>query len=138
MIKELHLVARVGYSVLLSLIFSQISEFSISSTLLGCGLVMFITSFIFQYYVLYFALKKIVDTPRGRTIFLIIWGVVSIAGMIVATFMLPTLSELSRYESASAFMHELAKWGAVFDSFGGAFIASACTRRAFTEHESLG
>ncbi|MFZ2187101.1 MAG: hypothetical protein WAV46_00535 [Candidatus Moraniibacteriota bacterium] len=138
MIKELHLVARVIYTVLVTLFFSSISGFSFSASFMGIGWVIFLMSFMFQYYVLHFVLKRSAKTPRDRLYILIGWFIVSVAGMLITAYMIPSLTELSQYESDNAFLHKVALWGSIFAAFGSAFVAMTCARRAFTRHGGLG
>jgi hypothetical protein len=138
MIKELHLVARVIYTVLITLFFSGISGFGFATSFMGIGWVVFGMSFVFQYYVLHFMLKQSAATTRGRLYILIGWFVVSVVGMLTAAYMTPSLTELGQYESDSVFLHKVALWGSIFAAFGSAFVAMTCARRAFTRHGGLG
>lgn len=138
MFKELNLVARVIYTVILALFFSGISGFSFYSCLVAVGPVIFLMSFAFQYAALYFILKKIAKTPRVRLYILLGWFVVSVTGILFAASMTPSLEEVSQYESAEAFLHIVAFWGGIFAAFGSALVALTCTRRAFARYRSLG
>lgn len=137
LLKELNLFARAFYTVFSVWYFSSISGFSFGATFMGIGWIIFVVSFVFQYYVLYYALKKVVETQRGRLFLLLGWFAVTVAGIVLATFMTPSLQDIGSYESAEAFLHKVAFWGAVFATFSSMFVAFACTRRAFTRHGTL-
>ncbi len=138
MIKELHLVARVIYTVLITLFFSGVSGMSFWSSLKGIGWIVLSMSFMFQYYVLHFMLKSGAKTPRGRAYILIGWWVVSMAGMLFTAYMTPSLGELHQYESAEVFLRKVAFWGSLFAASASAFVAMTCARRAFSRHGGLG
>ncbi len=138
MIKELHLVARVIYTAIITLFFSSITGLSFTTSFMGIGWIVFGMSFLFQHYVIHFTLKQVVTVPRRRLYILIGWFVVSMAGMLVAGYMTPSLKEWFMYESDKEFLRTMALWGSIYATFGSNLVAVSCARRAFSQHGSLG
>lgn len=138
MLKEFHLVARTIYSFIAVLALTGVTGLSFSMAMLGIGFLIFANSFLFQYYVLHFALKKVVTTPRGRLFFLIGWWVFCIVGIAGSAMMIPPLEDLGLYASAEEYLKKAALWSSVFTAFSAAFVAMTCARRAFTRHGALG
>lgn len=136
-VRELHLVARTLYTLAAVFAFSGLNGFTFLTGLMTIGWIIFLSSFMWQYYVLHFALQNISST-RGRLLFLIGWCLVTLAGVVFAAIMTPTLAELNNYESEDAFLKSAAFWGSIFVSFSGAFVAFACVRRAWTRYGQLG
>ncbi len=138
MIKELHLVARAIYTLVAVLCFSTLSGFSFTTSFMAVGILIFLNSFMFQYFVLHWAMKNVVATVRGRLWFLIGTWIVTLAGLVVTTIMIPSFESIDRYPSAEAFLKACVGWGAVYVIFATLFVALTCTRRAFDRHGGLG
>lgn len=138
MIKEFHLVVRAVYTLVITLFFSGISWFGFETVFMSIGWIVFLMSFAFQYVPLYMMLKRCTETPRGRLYILSGWYAASVVGMLTATYMTPPLTELSQFENESVFLHEVALWDSIYAAFGSAFVATACTHRAFTRYGGLG
>ena len=138
MLKEFHLIARTIHSFFAVLVFTGVTGLSFSVAMLGIGALIFANSFLFQYFVLHFALKKVTVTPRGRLYFLIGWWIFCVAGILGSTLMIPQLQDLELYASTEEFSRKGALWGSIFIAFSAAFVAMTCARRTFTRHGLLG
>ncbi len=137
LIKELHLVVRVLYTLGTVLFFSEVTGFSLYTSFLGLSWMVFLSSFAFQYLVLHPVLHNAFKTPRARVFVLIGCCIFSIAGALFALWMTPSLGEASSYESTHAFVHKVAFWASIFAVSVGKFVAVACARRAFDQHGLL-
>lgn len=140
-LKEFHLVARTIYSFLAVLAFMGVTGLSFSMVMLKVGLLVFVNSFLLQYFVLHSALKKITVTPRGRLFFLIGWWVFCVAGIVGSAMMTPQLQDLylnASIEDVEEFSGKAVLWSSVFIVFSAALVAMDCARRAFTRYEALG
>ncbi|MFA5132237.1 MAG: hypothetical protein WC444_02835 [Candidatus Paceibacterota bacterium] len=138
MIKELHLVARILYSFLATLALSGVTGLALSGALAFIGVLIFFNSFVFQYFVLHFALKEVAVTKRARLLFLIGWLVICLAGLVGSGLMIPQMKDLELYASVEEFARTSTLWACVFSAFGAALVALTCTRRAWTRHGQLG
>lgn len=136
MIKELHLMARTLYTFVAVWALSGITRLGLGGTAIVLGVVIFMSSFMFQYYVLHFALKNIVTT-RNRLWFLVGWALVCFTGVVFTTLMMPTIDDFPKYETAEALARDMSLWGSLYASFSAAFVALTCTRRAWTRHGGL-
>lgn len=137
MIKEFHLVARVLYTFAVTIFFSFVSGLSFLSSLRAVGWVVFVMSFVFQYWV-FQPLMKDLKGPRPRRFFLIGAWTVSVGGMLFGALMMPTVADYPKYESVEALALMIALWGAGFGGFAAIFVAMTCTRRAWTRYGGLG
>jgi hypothetical protein len=137
MLKELHLVARTIYTFVAVFAFSGLAGLGFGDVIWTLGVIIFVSSFFFQYWVLHYALKNL-NTVQKRLWFLIAWITGSLAGIVIITLMMPTFSDLGQYESVEALAHVMALWGSGYAAFSAAIVAATCARRAWTRHGSLG
>jgi hypothetical protein len=137
MIKELHLMARTLYTFVAVWALSGITRLGLGGTAIVLGVVIFMSSFMFQYYVLHFALKNI-STRRNRAWFLVGWTVTCLSGVVITTLMMPTIQDFDQYGSVEALAHAMSLWASAYAAFSAAFVALTCTRRAWTRHGGLG
>lgn len=139
MLKELHLVARTIYTFVSVLALSAVTGLSLGGNLMfGIGVLIFINSFVFQYFVLHWALKNVVTTPRGRNLFLLGWLIAVLVGIVLSSMMIPSITEIVRAVDPDPLLHQAAWWGSSFVAFSAAFVALTCTRRTWTRHGKLG
>lgn len=137
MIKELHLIARAIHTFIAVWALAGITGVGLGDMALMFGVIIFTSSFMFQYYVLHFALKNIA-TPKNRAWFLVGWLVICLSGVVVTILMMPTIQDFDRYGSVEALARAMALWASIYAGFSAAFVALACTRRAWTRHGGFG
>jgi hypothetical protein len=138
MLKELHLVSRIFYTFIATLALSSLAGIEINPAgLFMAGALIFLNSFMFEYYVLHFALKNVVKTPRGRIFFLLGWAVACIGGVVLSVIEVPSIKTAITYASVEDFKKSYFFWLGNFMVFSSAFVAFTCARRAFTRHGSL-
>ncbi len=137
MFKELHLTARIICSFLAVMAFTWATGLGYSMMSVGVGTVIFVNSFVFQYFVLHFALKKIATTPRDRWLFLAWWFFFCMTGLTGAVLMIPQFQNIALYASVEDFARKSSLWGTVFIAFSAAFVALVCTQRTFSRHGLL-
>jgi hypothetical protein len=137
-LKELHLIARTIYTFVAVLVLSAITGLSITGNLmLSLGTLIFLNSFMFQYFVLHWALKNFVTTQRGRAWFLLAWMMIVAIGIIVTSMMIPTVREIFDSPDPDALMRQAVGWGSLFAALSSALVAATCARRSFTQHGAL-
>jgi hypothetical protein len=134
MLQEFHLVPRTIYSFLMAFALTCAIGLGFSMAMLGIGILIFAISFLFQYYVLRFALKEVVTTPDGRYIFLLGWWAFCFGGIIGSGMMIPPLEDLGLYAIADEYLKKAVLWGSIFTTFSAAFVAMTCARRTFNVH----
>ena len=136
-IRELHLVARTIYTLMSVFALMGVTGLFTWKGALVFGPFIFISSFVFQYYVLHEALKSL-PTPRGRLWFLIGWLVFVFAGLAFSGMMIPSVNEVTAETDTRAFSFKIAWWSVVFVFFSSLLVATTCARRAFTRYGALG
>lgn len=137
MLKEFHLIARAIYTIATTLLFSSMSGLTLMTTFVSVGAIIFFMSFMWQYYVIHFAMKNVVK-PRNRVLFLIGWWFVTVGSICLSVYMIPTFSDLPRFDSKEDLIRTMTMWGSIFITASSAFVAMTCARRAFTRHGALG
>jgi len=136
MLKELHLIARTIYTFVAVFAFSGLAGLGFGNVIWSLGVIIFMSSFFFQYWVIHFALKNL-TTPKGRAWFLLAWAVTCFAALVSVTMMMPSFSDLPEYGSVEALAGAMTLWGAVYATFAAALVALTCARRAWTRHGQL-
>jgi len=134
MIKELVLVPRLLYSCLFVLLgmFTAFSSPSDPKAFIGSFIFVFVLSFVWQYFVLHFALRPMTVKARIHTI----TGWMILASVIAAW----SLNELATFDWAqdkSTLLESFARKMGVYLVAIGMFIGGLCTRRAFQKYNAL-
>lgn len=134
--KELFLVRRVILSALCVIAARSMMGFgSLSSMTVLFGLI-FGFSFLFQYFVLHFALKQVTPTPMGRLVFLICWAVLSLGVASWAMYEMATFDWLQQVDTETIVRQYI--WRiTVFQTAAASFVGGSCARVAFDRHGQL-
>lgn len=134
MIKELVLVPRVLYGVFFTLggLYVAFTSPFYSRSFIGAFLFLLVFSFVWQYYVLYFALKT--ANKKQRAIVLLVWLIISLT---IGAWGLNALGTLDWLQNESTLMNDFAWRMAVYLIGASMYIGGVCTRRAYEKHGAL-
>jgi hypothetical protein len=134
--KDLFLVPRLLYSI----IFVGLAMSATGLTDLVPGVLfftlVFVLSFMWQYFVLHFVLKRIA-TPQRRIVILLVW---MIAAILVGGWSLIELATFDYVQSddADVVLRSFVQQLTIYRVACEMFIAGACARRAFQKYGALG
>ena len=135
MIKELALVTRILYTIVFVLI-GELIVFGVNHLDLGAFGISFLLvvgfSFLWQYYVLHFALRTM--TKKQRTVMLIVWLIGSAA---IMTWGIDMLASLDWSLDEQTLLRDFALKTSLYLLGAGMYIGGACTRRAYARHDAL-
>ena len=131
--KELFLATRTLYTVGLAMMVSQASGFGLSFAL-TVGLLIFVNSFVFQYFVLHWALKQ-EARKKVKLQVMFIWLMVTLVVTIATVFFIASIDWAGEAEQVKLMFYS----GVLtYVTAAAAFVGGAMTRRSFEKHGTLG
>lgn len=132
--KELFLPVRTAYALICALLVAGVTGFTTPIFVINAAVLIFANSFVFQYFVLHWAMKQM-EEHKKRLKFLLMWTVAtSIASVSAALFLLNIDWTAELEQVRTSFVG-----GAIaYTAAAAAFVGGSMARRAFTKHGGLG
>ena len=132
--KELFLPVRSIYTVLFALLAAGATGFTSPTFVICVAILIFGNSFVFQYFVLHWALKKMTE-HRARLKFLLMWMIAMTIAIASSILFLVGIDWTAEIEQIKANFFD---GTVIYTVAAAAYVGGSMTRRAFTKHGGLG
>lgn len=132
--KELFLPSRAVYALICALLVAGVTEFTTPIFVIGAVVLIFGNSFIFQYYVIHWAMNQM-SVHKVRVKFLLMWLVATLIASVTAALFLLNIDWTAEMEQIKTSFYG----GMImYIAAAAAFVGGSMARRAFTKHGGLG